>query len=394
MIIVGLMSGTSADGIDAALCEITGAPPHIQARIRHAITYPYPQGFQERILSACLPEHSGVDVLCQLNFDLGELFARAVQRVIEETGLSSTGVDLVASHGQNVWHMVQADGQVSATLQITEAAVIAERTGITTVSNFRTRDVAAGGQGAPLASYFDWLLLRHPAHWRAAQNLGGIGNVTFLPPLSDSDSAPLAFDTGPSNALIDVAVTLLSDGAQLYDRDGALGARGQVDDEWLAALLAHPYFGRRPPKTTGREVFGAVMGEELVREGRARGLDDASIVATLTALTAASIADAYRRFAPAPIGEAILAGGGARNPTLVRMLRERLHPTTVLLSEDIGLDSDNKEALLFALLAHETWHARPGTHPALTGARHGSVLGQITPGRNYADLIRRTWCPD
>lgn len=149
MIIVGLISGTSADGIDAALCEITGAPPHIQARIRHAITYPYPQGFQERILSACLPERSGVDVLCQLNFDLGELFARAVQRVIEEAGLASSEVDLIASHGQNVWHMVQPDGQVSATLQITEATVIAERTGITTVSNFRTRDVAAGGQGAP-----------------------------------------------------------------------------------------------------------------------------------------------------------------------------------------------------------------------------------------------------
>lgn len=394
MIIVGLISGTSADGIDAALCEITGVPPDIHAHIRCAITDPYPAGFQQRILNACLPEKSRVDELCQLNFDLGELFALAAQHVIEKAGLALADVDLIASHGQNVWHMVRPDGRVSATLQITEAAVIAERTGITTVSNFRTRDVAAGGQGAPLASYLDWLLLRHPTHWRAAQNLGGIGNVTFLPPLADPDHPPLAFDTGPGNALIDVVVTLLTNGAQTYDRNGMLAAQGRVDEEWLAALLAHPYFERHPPKTTGRETFGAIMGEELLREGFARGLDGPSIVATLTALTAASVADAYRRFCPAPIAEVILAGGGARNPILVQMLRERLHPIPVLISEDIGLDSDNKEALLFALLAYETWHARPGTHPALTGARHGSVLGHITPGQNYVDLIRRTWCTE
>jgi anhydro-N-acetylmuramic acid kinase len=391
MLIVGLMSGTSADGIDAALCKISGAPPHLRARIVQATMQPYPDDFRQRILDACLPERSRVDTLCQLNVDLGEHFAQAALHVIAEAGIGPGDVDLIGSHGQTVWHQVRPDGRVSATLQITEASVIAERTGITTVGNFRPRDVAAGGQGAPLTGYADWLLLRHATHWRAVQNIGGMGNVTFLPPLADSSSPPLAFDTGPGNALIDAAVTLMTHGAQRFDRDGLLAAQGHVDQEWLSGLLAHPYYQRRPPKTTGRELFGAGMSEELVDEGRARGLDNTSILATLTALTAASIAVAYRRFAPLPIAEVVLGGGGARNPTLVEMLRGRLAPAAVLSHEDIGLDSDNKEALVFALLAYETWHARPGTHPALTGAHHAAVLGQITPGRNYAALIRQTW---
>jgi anhydro-N-acetylmuramic acid kinase len=392
MFIVGLISGTSADGIDAALCEISGAPPRLQARIVHAITHPYPDGFQQRIHNTCLPELSRVDDICQLNAELGEHFARAVQHVIADAGRSPADVDLVGSHGQTVWHMVQPDGRVTSTLQLTEAAIIAERTAITTVCNFRPRDIAAGGQGAPLTSYADWVLLRHPDHWRAVQNLGGIANVTFLPPLSDTTSDPLALDTGPSNALIDSAAILITSGRQRYDRDGLLAARGTVDEDWLSALLMHPYYQRQPPKTTGRELFGPPMAAELFAQGRARGLDDASILATLTALTAASIADAYQRFAPAPIAEVIAGGGGTRNPTLMTMLRRRLDPVPVRTHEDIGLDSDNKEALVFALLAHETWHARPGNHPALTGADHPVVMGQIVPGANYVDLIRRTWC--
>jgi anhydro-N-acetylmuramic acid kinase len=392
MLIVGLISGTSADGIDAALCEIGGAPPRIQARIVHAITHPYPDGFQQRIHNTCLPGLSRVDDICQLNAELGEHFAQAVRHVIADAGRSPADVDLLGSHGQTVWHMVQPDGRVTSTLQLTEAAVIAERTGITTVCNFRPRDIAAGGQGAPLTSYADWVLLRHPDHWRAVQNLGGIGNVTFLPPRSDTASAPLALDTGPSNALIDSAVILITSGKQRYDRDGLLAARGTVDEDWLRTLLTHPYYQRQPPKTTGRELFGPPMAAELFAQGRVRGLDDSSILATLTALTAASIADAYERFAPAPVAEVIAGGGGTCNPTLMTMLRQRLDPVPVLTHEDIGLDSDSKEALVFALLAHETWHARPGNHPALTGADHPVVMGQIVPGANYTGLIRRTWC--
>ncbi len=391
MLVIGLMSGTSADGIDAAICELNGAPPALQARIVHAITHAYPDGFQARILNACLPEHSRVDELCQLNFDLGELFAQASLHVIEDAGMTPADIDLIGSHGQTVWHMVQPDGRVSATLQLTEAALLAERTGLTTINNFRPRDIAAGGQGAPLTAYADWLLLRHPDYWRAIQNIGGIGNVTFLPPLSDTRSLPTAFDTGPGNALIDGAAVILTNGRLAYDRDSALARQGQIDEDWLQSLSAHPYYQRRPPKTTGRELFGAQMAAQLVADGQARGLDAGSILATLTALTAASIADAYQQFAPVMPEEVILGGGGGRNPFLVDMLRGLLPHSRVLHHEDVGLDSDNKEALVFALLAYETWHARPGNFPALTGASHPAVLGQITPGQNYVDLLRRTW---
>lgn len=392
MFVVGLISGTSADGIDAALCELSGAPPQFTARLVHSLTVPYAPALRERVLAAFDPQTGRVDEVCQLNFDLGAAFADAALAVIEAAGITPADVDLIGSHGQTVWHMVQPDGRATATLQLGEPALIAERTGITTVSGFRARDMAAGGQGAPLASYLDWALLRHPDRWRAAQNIGGIGNVTFLPPLSDSCSAPLAFDTGPGNALLDSAISLLTDGAQTYDRDGALAAAGQVDTPWLDRLLAHPYYAMQPPKSTGRELFSAAMAAELVAEGCARGLTPADILATLTALTAATIADAYARFAPAPVAEAIVSGGGRSNPTLMACLREYLPNTAVRPLEDLGLNSDHKEALVFALLAHETWHNRTGTHPALTGARHASVLGHVTPGNNYAALLRRTWC--
>lgn len=392
MRIIGLMSGTSADGIDAALCEISGVPPTIEAKIIYAASFPFSPQFRSRIHAACWPETGHVDEICQLNFDLGERFAQAALNTIEAAGYSTGDIDLIGCHGQTIWHMVQPDGHVSATLQITEGALLAERTGITVINNFRTRDVAAGGQGAPLTSYADWLLLRHQDRWRAIQNIGGMGNVTFLPPLSDTKSAPMAFDTGPGNALIDGVVLLLTNGAKGWDSNGSLAASGQIDEDWLDRLDKHPYFGQRPPKTTGRELFGSDMAAALVSEGQARGLDEATIVATITTLTATSIARAYQEFAPAPIDEIILGGGGRHNQTLVKLLGSLLPSATVLTHEDLGMDSDNKEALVFALLAHESWHARPGSIPPLTGVQHPVVLGQITPGANYVDLIKRTWC--
>jgi anhydro-N-acetylmuramic acid kinase len=391
MIIIGMISGTSADGIDAALCEITGQLPGLQARILAATTQPYPAEVRQRVLDACVPGMSRIDTICQLNYELAEHFAATALTLFERAGMKAGDIDLIGSHGQTVWHSALEDGRVNATLQLTEAAVLVERTGITTISNFRARDVAAGGQGAPLVSYLDWLLLRHPEHWRAVQNIGGIGNVTFLPPLSDDNSLPLALDTGPGNVLIDAAVTELTDGEQTFDHDGAMAQSGQVDTEWLERLLQHPYYERQPPKTTGRELFGTEMARQLVEEGHGRGRTPQDIVATLTALTAHSIADAYRRFAPSPVGEVIVAGGGSNNPALLAMLRELVKPASLLTHEDIGLSSDFKEAMLFALLAHETWHARPGNLPTLTGARHPVVMGQITAGDNYTDLIKTTW---
>jgi anhydro-N-acetylmuramic acid kinase len=391
MLVVGLISGTSADGIDAALCEINGSPPHLQARIVAGNTTPYPSDLRHRVLSSYEPAVSRIDELCRLNVELGECFAEAALGIIAEAGVELAAVDLVSSHGQTFWHEVLPDGQVHSTIQFGEAAVIAERTGITTINNLRGRDIAAGGQGAPLAGYVDWLLQRHPEKARAVQNIGGIGNVTFLPPLSDTTSEPLAFDTGPGNSLIDDVLRLATEGRVAFDDGGQLAGQGKVNDAWLDGLMAHPYYERQPPKTTGRELFGAAMAADLLGEGNARGLPLEDIIATLTALTAHSIADAYQRFSPVPIDEVILGGGGRHNAILVAMLRDLLAPATVLTQEDLGQNSDYKEALLCAVIGYETWHARPGNHPSITGASSPVVLGQITPGDNYQSLIQQTW---
>ena len=391
MIIVGLMSGTSADGVDVAICDIRGTPSNMTADLLHGATFEYDAAMRQRILACCDPTESSVVHIASLHVDLAEVFAARTLELIHDAGMTPRQIDLVASHGQTLWHNVLPNGSVSVSFQIVESAVIAERTGITTISNFRARDISAGGQGAPLTSYVDWLLLRHPTKWRAVQNIGGMGNVTFLPPLADDSAEPIAFDTGPGNALLDIAVAQLTAGAQNYDRDGALAKQGRVNEEWLDELLQHPYYTRDYPKTTGREVFGTEAALELVAGAQRRGLQGGEIIATLTALTATNIADAYKRFAPAPISEVILGGGGRHNPVIVGMLRQLLAPAIVLTHEDIGMDSDFKEALVFAVLAHETWHGRPATLPAFTGAQHSTILGQITPGCNFAKLLRRTW---
>ncbi|RMG74563.1 MAG: anhydro-N-acetylmuramic acid kinase [Chloroflexi bacterium] len=379
MRVIGLMSGTSGDGIDVAVCDIDGAPPDLQATIVKAWSVPYEPEFRQRIFHAC--EQGSAVEICRLNMELGERFVAAI-------GDYAAWVDLIGSHGQTIWHDVDADGRVTSTLQIGAAGVIAERTGVTTISNFRERDVAAGGQGAPLTAYVDWLLLRHPQHWRAVQNIGGMGNVTFLPPLKDTESTMLAFDTGPGNALIDAAMLHLT--GKPYDQDGMFATGGQVDDEWLKQMLKHPYFQQSPPRTTGRELFGTQKAKSFIAEGQARGLTDQDIIATLTAFTSHSIAEAYHRFAPTMPQEVILGGGGSHNKALVAQLNDLL-PADVMTHEAVGLDSDFKEALVFAVLAYETWHGRVGCLPEQTGARHASILGQITPGTNYTALIRRTW---
>jgi anhydro-N-acetylmuramic acid kinase len=387
MYVVGLMSGTSADGVDAALCAIKGAPPDLHVHLIGGFSIDYPAPLREQILAAFSPQTGRVDSLCRLNFGLAETFADAVSYVIKQTGVLP---DLVASHGQTVWHDVGPDGQVTSTLQLVEAAVIAERTGLTTLSNFRARDVAAGGQGAPLVAYVDVLLLRDVQHWRAAQNIGGIGNVTFVPPASaGQQTALLTFDTGPGNVLIDHAAHTLS--GQAYDVDGALAQSGRVDKRWLSVLLGHPYFVRQPPKTTGRELFTPAFADALLSDAARLGLSAADTMATLTAFTASSIADQYRRFGPAALSEVIVSGGGTRNPALMAHLRQALAPAQVRLSDDIGLDSRYKEAIAFAVLGYESWHQRVGVMAGQTGARRPTVLGDITPGDNFVSLIQRTW---
>ncbi len=379
MIVIGLMSGTSADGIDAAVVEIHGAPPRLEWKVlahRHSA---HPPGLREDIFACFRPETGSVDKLCALNFALGRAFGQAALDAIRAAGLTPAQVDLIGSHGQTLWHI--PTGEDASTLQLGEPAVISEMTGLPVIANFRVRDMAAGGQGAPLVAYVDYLLFRDARTIRALQNIGGIANVTYLPAYQNAqgEDAAFAFDTGPGNMLIDDAAARITGGALACDLDGRLAARGKIHAGLLAEMLADAYFAQRPPKTTGRELFGTQYGERAWQRAQSLGLSGEDLIATLTELTARSIAQAYRDFLPAQPQEVIVSGGGARNPTLMARLAENLPDARVLTSEAYGLDVEAKEAVAFAVLAYESLHRRPGNLPAATGARSAVILGSATP---------------
>ncbi|HMN11375.1 MAG TPA: anhydro-N-acetylmuramic acid kinase [Bellilinea sp.] len=379
MRVIGLMSGTSADGVDAVLAEIHGAPPKLAWRILSHTHIPYPADLQQRILDCTQPETSSAAAICALNFELGAFYASVVEQTTNEARIPLSEIDLIGSHGQTIWHI--PEGELRSTLQIGEPAILAERTGIPVVSDFRPRDIAAGGQGAPLVAYVDALLFRDEHKFRALQNIGGIGNVTFLPPLSRADEPVLAFDTGPGNMLIDDAMRRMTNKASAYDEGGKTAASGKVNIKLLLDLLGDPYFNRKPPKTTGREYFGHQFAERVWQAASSNHLAEVDTLATIPQLTASSIAQAYHSFLPHPPDEVILSGGGARNTTLVQMIAEQLPHSKILRIDDLGIKSEEKEAFAFAILAYETWHNRPGNLPAATGATHPVVLGNITPGR-------------
>lgn len=375
MIVLGLMSGTSADGTDVAVVEISGRPPTLSWRLLCHLTVPHPPPLRAAILAGMRPETGTVDKLCALNIALGEQFAQAALNGIRAAGLSPSDVAVIGSHGQTVWH--DPDGEFAGTLQLGETAVIVERTGIPTIGNFRARDMATGGQGAPLVAYPDVLLLTHSTQTRAAQNIGGIGNVTFLPPHNRPEMAPFAFDTGPGNVLLDNAISLATNGAMTYDRDGAVAAQGQVNLPLLDWLMSLPYLHQKLPKTTGRELFTAAFTEEIWQRGAALNLSPPDIIATLTAYTAQTIAHAYQSFLPASPDEVIVSGGGASNPVLMGFLARDLAPARVMPSDAVGIPVAAKESLAFAILAYESWHGRPGNLSTATGANKQVVLGHL-----------------
>jgi len=384
VIVVGLMSGTSVDGIDAAVIDVAQAEDTLNVRLLAYVESPIDERLRQRIHTLFSPEQSRIDEVCEVNVLLGEAFARAAALGVRQAGVQA---DLVASHGQTVWHEV-SPGRTRSTLQLAEPSVIAERLGVTTVADFRPRDIAAGGQGAPLASWGDALLFGDQRLSRAVQNIGGIANVTWVPPGGQWE-AMLAFDTGPGNALIDHAVWRLSGGMQRFDANGATASAGRVDDLLLADLLADPYFLQQPPKSTGRELFGAQLVDPLIDRALTAGLSASDVVATLTAFTAHSIADQYRRFLPGRPDEVVVGGGGSRNPMLMRLLSELLDPAQIRQHEDFRLPSLGREAVYFALMGHEALHGRPNTVPSCTGAAHAVVMGKIVPGANYRDLLRQ-----
>jgi anhydro-N-acetylmuramic acid kinase len=370
-VVVGLMSGTSLDGISAAVARFTDASDgRVDVDLLAYVSRSYTPPERNR-LAAALGGGTPAEY-CRLNFDLGDWLADAAIAVMAEAGVARSDIAAIASHGQTIWH---EPGH--STWQTGEASVIAERTGIDVISDFRVRDVAAGGQGAPLVPIADAMLFSSASDWRGLQNLGGIGNITVVPPHGALEGVR-AFDTGPGVAVIDGVVRALWPELP-YDVDGKLALAGKPNTRIVAELLAHPYFSSPPPKSTGRELFNSDYVQKLIAASRAVGASDEDIIATAVELTAQSIGEAYRSFIAEPVKEVLASGGGARNPALFAAIERAAAPIAVRHFDDEFFDGEAKEAVAFALLGYLHVNNRPGNVPTATGARGLRVLGKRTP---------------
>lgn len=383
--VVGLMSGTSVDGIDAAVVEIGGTDEAPEVRLLAFEDRPWPEKVRQQIFPLFRPETATVDKIGYMNFLMGEIYAQSVASVVEKAGLTLADIDLIGSHGQTIWHAPEVcdkDGfPVIFTVQIGEGSVIAARTGVPTVSDFRVADMAVGGQGAPLVPFSEYLLYRRPGETILLQNIGGIGNMTVLPG-DEGPEAVYAFDTGPGNMIIDAVVSALTGGEKTYDAGGAMASEGKVDGELLAMLQQDPYYTLPLPKTTGRELFGVQYVEKILDYRREHSLSNADLLATVTDLTAWSIVDAYARYVlpKRQATELVVGGGGSYNATLLGFLRERFAPygVQVRTQEDLGWSSDAKEAVAFAIMADCCVREKPNVLPSVTGARAAAIMGKIS----------------
>lgn len=369
---VGLMSGTSLDGIDAALVDISGENEQTSVKLIDFLTLPFEQGTLKRIRESLSIETSNVEKICSLNFELGEKFAGAVLAVCEKAGISLDELEFIGSHGQTMFHIpVARDGLYSSTLQIGDPSIISERTKTTVVSNFRERDMSVGGQGAPIVPYSEFILFRSDECTRLLQNIGGIGNVTVIPRSASLDDL-IAFDTGPGNVIMNELC--LHFYQKEYDEDGAFARQGKVNEELLNSLMDHPYIKRPYPKTTGREDFGKQFTSGLLEQWE---LTKEDWLATATMFTARSIAKSVIPFVDEKT-ELIIGGGGSYNPTLIEMIQSELPSVAVLRQEDLGESSDAKEAIAMTVLANQTLHHRPSNVRTATGAQKSVPLGRIT----------------
>src|SRR5271170_2847350 len=380
---IGLMSGTSHDGVSAAVVELDqrSRPP---ARLIAFRTFPYARRLRQELLAASANEKVGAAAISTLNFALGREFGRAAIEIARRARIAMSDIAFIGSHGHTFFHLPPrraARGQIASTMQLGESAVIAAATGVPAVADFRTMDLAMGGEGAPLAPLAHLWLFADPRRGRVVQNIGGIANATYIPPRARNDNPDLiAFDTGPGNGMIDALASRVSGGRMRMDRNGRLAANAQVIEPLLAKLMQHPYFRRRPPKSTGREEFGTHLLDRIVADARQMKVVDHDLIATVTALTARSIADACRRFIfpRGPVGQLIVTGGGAKNPTLMRMLATDLPDVEVITAQDVGVDGDALEAVAFAILGYQMLRGRQGNIPSVTGARAPAVLGKLT----------------
>ena len=384
MKVIGLMSGTSVDGIDAVLIEVSGREKDLEVRLLAGETFAYPQELRAKILAVCSGKAVAIDELAALDDAIAINFAQAAQKIQSQ----HPKAELIGSHGQTVYHRPVyhrpplpeiTDHKLGYSLQIGRGELIAHLTGIKTISNFRAADIAAGGEGAPLVPKIDACLLSHPTKTRAIQNIGGIGNVAYLPPNQEIDweKQVCGWDTGPGNALLDLAVTRLTNGSQTYDRDGQWSAQGTPHHQLVAQWLEHDFLQQLPPKSTGRELFGQDYLNQCWQDMDRAQLNDSDRLATLTELTVASIVHSYRQFLPKIPDEVLLCGGGSRNFYLRQRLQAELTSAEISTTDEVGIDGNFKEAIAFAILAYWRVNSIPGNLPQVTGATRPVLLGDI-----------------
>jgi len=378
VLVAGIMSGTSVDGIDVAFAEITGQGSHLSAKTVAFSEIPFQYGIREQVLAVSDADVSTA-AISQTHYLLGQVFAKALVIATRQAGLELAELDLVGCHGQTVYHQGEpallCGRPVSSTMQLGEAAFIAQASGSPVVSDFRAGDIASGGQGAPIVPYVDYMLLRHNTLNRVALNIGGIANLTALP-AGSAASDVIAFDTGPGNMVMDQIASAISDGVHRFDRDGRMALSGRPDEKLLSRLLSDSWYARPPPKSTGRERYGL----DFVRPLLKLGLPPASLMATAATLTVRTIVGALERFVKPEMGldEVLVSGGGWRNPALIGPLRANLPKVRVRGTDELGIATDAKEALAIAVIAYETFHRRPANLPSATGASRAATLGRLT----------------
>lgn len=380
-LVVGLMSGTSADGVDAALCRITGHGTQSEIQQLNFVFQPFSSEIRQEILRLASGKSACAADFCKMNFLLGELYVEAVESLCAQAGIRSDEIDLIGSHGQTFWHIPQKEEYLGhsfrSTFQLGECSVLAQRFGCPVIGDFRVRDVAADGLGAPLVPYSEFLIYRSETECVALQNIGGIGNITCLPPACELKDV-FAFDTGPGNMVMDAVLSELTGGKMTYDAGGQFAASGTVDRGLLDRLMEDPYLSRKPPKTTGREYYGPGYVEKIMAYADKNHISDADLMATVTAFTAETIRYSIEHYFPIKPDRLIIGGGGSMNKTLLQDIAEILPGCKVMTNEDMGYDSNAKEAVAFAVLANEALFAGCNNVPTVTGAKNPVAMGKIS----------------